>query len=84
MLTVTKMTKKHYEAIASVLNTHTQKVAREIALELSNYFASDNIAFKSEMFLTACGYPFMECPDCGSKVDPEYNCCYSNKCEYMR
>jgi hypothetical protein len=64
------MTKKHYEAIASILRG-SYEVAQEneqngmaigetervevLANELAAYFTQDNPRFNREMFLTACG-----------------------------
>jgi hypothetical protein len=81
------MTKKHYEAIASILKPFvllsSDTSPAMLAEQLANYFASDNPKFSTERFLTACGYDFKKCPDCGSNIDPEYNCCYNRKCDYF-
>ena len=48
------MTKKHYEAIASIL-LNSDLVLDDVTHELADYFATDNKNFNREMFLTACG-----------------------------
>ena len=64
------MTKKHYVAIANIIRlnlrsagNHTRKEHREIeayadtstAMQLADYFATDNPKFNRDTFLTACG-----------------------------
>ena len=63
------MTKKHYEAIASILAIDTG-YTREVAIiaeRLADYFASDNPRFDRVRFLTACGIEqeYHECNVCG-------------------
>jgi hypothetical protein len=47
------MTKKHFTAIAKILNTTTQRA--NIARSLADYFETENPNFDRERFLTACG-----------------------------
>lgn len=53
------MTKKHFEVVAAILrNTYTdesegERVIRDIANDLADYFASENPNFKREHFLAA-------------------------------
>ncbi len=54
------MTKKHYEAIAAAfrayITTNTgANIARPIAKDLADYFATDNPKFDRARFLQACG-----------------------------
>jgi len=52
------MTKKHYEAIAIIiqpLTTWNEKDAQYIANELADYFQTDNPKFNRTRFLEACG-----------------------------
>jgi hypothetical protein len=60
------MTKKHYEAIASILAKYKNaplyevdysdyRTAEHIATDLSKYFATDNPKFNRARFLQACG-----------------------------
>jgi hypothetical protein len=62
------MTRKHYEAIATIINDNLCDVepaagfdegydagVREVAHRLESYFAADNPNFDSVRFLTACG-----------------------------
>jgi len=58
------MTKKHFEAIAKVYNKRlnhysTTEADRNtigsLALDLANYFETENPNFDREHFLTACG-----------------------------
>ena len=53
------MTKKHYEAIASMFKPYmvhpTQNIAKPLAKDLADYFATDNKLFNRTKFLTACG-----------------------------
>jgi len=54
------MTKKHFEAIARILNitvrNESERTLRNmVALNMADYFASENPRFKRDEFLTACG-----------------------------
>lgn len=51
------MTKKHYEAIAAIIEyyAHDTTVYNSIAHDLSGYFATDNRNFDRARFLAACG-----------------------------
>lgn len=53
------LTKKNYEAIASILREHimwdTVGVVDETAKDLADYFATDNKNFDRTRFLQACG-----------------------------
>lgn len=56
------MTRKHFEAIAAILRaTYTdsaegERVAREIANDLADYFATENPRFDKMLFLTVAGF----------------------------
>jgi hypothetical protein len=51
------MTKKHYEAIASIIEyyAHDTTVYNALANRLADYFAQDNPKFDRQRFLKACG-----------------------------
>ena len=54
------MTKKHYEAIAAAFHAYIAtgtgvNIARPIAKDLADYFATDNPKFDRARFLQACG-----------------------------
>lgn len=54
------MTKKHYIAIATIINdAYTAEsdmgIIKDIAYPLADYFATDNKLFNRERFLAACG-----------------------------
>jgi len=57
------MTKKHYEAIAEVINDvirpyderAVQNLVYDVTNDLADYFESDNPRFDRDRFLTACG-----------------------------
>jgi Fe-S-cluster formation regulator IscX/YfhJ len=57
------MTKKHYEAIAQVINDEirpyspeaVQSTTYNVINNLADYFADDNPKFNRERFLEACG-----------------------------
>jgi hypothetical protein len=55
------MTKKHYEAIASIIAnkvknpSHNKITLYVVATEMSHYFQNDNPKFNRARFLTACG-----------------------------
>lgn len=46
------MTKKHYEAIAQILNSHEDKSV--IVMSLADYFQKDNPDFNIEIFCSKC------------------------------
>ena len=75
------MTKKHYEAIASILErmhpdedslSYQYELSRftELAERLADYFATDNPRFDRVRFLTACGIEQV-CDECGEVHDHE-------------
>ncbi len=62
------VTRKDYKAIAEIIEVNTEKhkqqgtgsllcdtVRKSIALELADYFATDNPKFDRQKFLNACG-----------------------------
>ena len=62
------MTKKHFEAIAAILDEHKQtpeygyyadnrrvEVWEDITNDIADYFAQENPSFDKERFLKACG-----------------------------
>lgn len=62
------MTKKHFEAVAAILNRYTlhnpapgtfdegyADAAYGIAVELADHFATENPRFDRRVFLAACG-----------------------------
>lgn len=55
------MTKKHYEAIATIFLHHKRckdmdfQPSQSIEKDLADYFATDNKNFNREKFLQACG-----------------------------
>jgi hypothetical protein len=62
------LTRKHYKAIAEIVETTTEKhktegfgsllcneVRNSITIELADYFAADNPQFDRDRFLEACG-----------------------------
>ena len=52
------MTKKHYEAIAGIIDTVSHdknKHPHNVAYQLADYFATDNPRFNRTRFLQACG-----------------------------
>jgi hypothetical protein len=81
------MTKKHYEAIASILRKSIQQsytlgldnsVEKYIAQYLADYFASENPRFDRVRFLTACGIEQEEvlmCNDCAGMSDSDKRKC---------
>lgn len=57
------MTKKHYEAIAAAFRAYIAtntgaNIARPIAKDLADYFATDNKNFDRTRFLQACGIEY--------------------------
>lgn len=57
------MTKKHFEAIARVLNAEqsdktgeARDALRDVAIRLAAQFNMDNPRFDRDKFLTACGF----------------------------
>ena len=67
------MTKKHYEAIASICKAWHDfaNVPDGLALSLADYFATDNKNFNREMFLQACG---IKTRSCTRHTVPQGNC----------
>lgn len=57
------MTKKHYEAIAAIMNEQGAKchairlmgLQEQTCEQLADYFAKDNPKFNRQFFLKACG-----------------------------
>ncbi len=58
------MTKKHFEAIAAIINKYAnpvygragrEVVRKDIAKDLAAYFSEENPNFGRERFLAACG-----------------------------
>ena len=52
------MTKKHYEAIAAILDYYgpeSPDTITSIAIDLAEQFEQDNKNFNRTMFLTSCG-----------------------------
>ena len=48
-------TKKHYEAIANIINHHEDKISKySLTRELADLFDQDNERFNREKFLVAC------------------------------
>jgi len=65
------MTKKHYEAIAAIINAaYTAEsdigIIKDIAYPLADYFATDNKNFNRTRFLAACGIVVLDTCWCGS------------------
>ena len=62
------MTKKHYEAIASIIECNTMgqhvttpgKILDNIAEDLADYFATDNPRFDRDKFMIACGFDHIQ------------------------
>lgn len=54
------MTRKHFEAIAEIINLHRaigdSETVRRLADELSVYFEDENPRFNRPAFLVACGF----------------------------
>jgi hypothetical protein len=78
------MTKKHYEAIAEVLQklhsdwSHDNTIIPTVAGHLAGYFEQDNPRFDRDRFLKACGVELQKCEDGKHhhKEDEEYQNCY--------
>jgi hypothetical protein len=56
------MTKTHFEAIASIIDSNrdatfgeAREAVSQVAQDMATYFATQNPRFDSEKFLTACG-----------------------------
>jgi len=53
------ISKKHYQAIASIINFRTTAkkniCSEHIIKDLADYFSSDNPLFDRDRFLSACG-----------------------------
>lgn len=83
------MTKKHYEAIAAafrpyIVSNTGANIARPIAKDLADYFATDNKNFDRARFLQACGIEAgPQCHLCGTTEEQGY--CTNKTCyEYTR
>lgn len=51
------MSRKHYEAIAKILNGHRQRIRwlPEVVEALTQWFSKDNPEFNADRFKKACG-----------------------------
>lgn len=55
------MTKKHFEALAAIVNDNRfdgsrKEACESIARDMADLFAEENPRFDRERFLTACGF----------------------------
>ena len=55
------MTRKHFEALAAIINQNRFDGSRKeacysIADDMADFFAEENPRFNREQFLTACGF----------------------------
>lgn len=50
------MTRKHFEAIAAIINSNADYQVQDVAEELASYFKSENPRFDRDRFMTACGF----------------------------
>lgn len=78
------MTKKHYEAIASIIKLNFDGLDTVFPNDLVDYFMSDNRNFQPHKFLIACGITPEACPDCKSEIDLYYRSCTNKDCEHTQ
>ena len=76
------MTKKHYEAIASIVKLNFDGTQPVLARDLADYFEQDNPKFDRARFLEACGVETCKHTDGWSKCRNRHLHCIS--CNYKK